>query len=383
MSGMKPITHHCWSFVFALGLVACAGAPQREVAPQVAVPTTSSGSGLSVNLSEPVVPLNDPRVWGASVSGQELFGLIRVQSSYDLLRAELAPAAGAQRAEPYTGVLGSQRLTQQVSTALPLPLMADLELQWGSEDQLSFNSTGMISQRRDTRRLRWAPAGYELDVASIDAPTATVGAEPNCSVDARLQRLRPLSALGHSRLSLSGRRCQRLAGEEVFGADIYSLSADWDSKQALGIPGLASISLSGTAPQAEAQRVEPVAGGFEVGLDHALALGDWTLSSRVAASPNAGSAESGRAWASRASLSRTLWHTPVTASWTRQDQALWTLGAAQQTGTEAALGVDLSPQLRSLLGPGLGANLSYRHLRYDSGELADDQQLQMGVQLDW
>lgn len=380
---MKAIAHHCWLVVVALGLVACAGAPPRETQQAPAPASSAAAGGLSVNVSEPVVPLSDPRVWGASVTGQELFGLIRVESSYDLLRADPAPAAGTQRAQPYTGALASQRLSQQVSTALPLPMTADLELHWGSEDELSFNSTGMVSQRRDTRRLRWAPEGYQLDVASIDAPTATVGAEPSCSVDARLQRVSPVSVLGHSRLSLSGRRCQRLAGDEVFGADIYSLRANWDSKQALGIPGLASISLSGTAPQAESQLTEPVAGGFEVGLDHAMDLGEWTLSSRVAASPNAGSADGGGAWASRASLSRTLWHTPVTASWTRQDQALWTLGAAQQSGTEAALGVDLSPQLRSLLGPGLGANLSYRHLTYDSGTLADDQQLNMGVQLEW
>jgi hypothetical protein len=104
------------------------------------------------------------------------------------------------------------------------------------------------------------------------------------------------------------------------------------------------------------------------------------LRGRVAWQPTANELNS--SWASGASVTRALWHTPLTASWQHTQPELWTYGtgaAAEQT----SFGVDLAPSLRSLIGPSVGGGLTYEFQKPDDRSLASDQSLMLNLTFGW
>lgn len=374
IAGMKFYRASATPLYLALsaGLLSACVSPSQKTSsgrtPLVGTATKLEAGPFSVKVSDLAVRSN-PKLWSASLDSSEVLGLFRVGSRYDLVRGTWQDAAPE---------LAGQRISQQLSAALPVPLTSsNLQLDWSGGQEHFWSDTGLTSQRIATTRAHWAPGRYALDIRTTETPTNNGG--QHCDVDARLSDQQPLATLGGSLLSVGSRRCER---QETYGnqsAQLWDVQASWAQGDGLGLPGLTALRIAGVHPaESNVTASSPVTPSLELSARSSLQLGGWALSSEVAASPT-GTA----AWGSRARLTRSIAGTPVTAAWARNQPRLWALAPTTVASQEASLGLDLSPQLRPLLGGILAANLSYKRVDYDSGVLPSDDQLHLGVSANW
>lgn len=339
-------------------LAGCASGPERAERSAVSLAVQSSAPQQQASLLQ------------AELAGDELLGLFRLDSRYQVQQAD-------RRQD--TSALGQQSLSQGLQTRLPLPLGTPLQLDLSHRLEQRWTETGLLDARRQAASARWSGGGLQF---ALDARRSSENSTYDCGLDASLQAALPTlpRVVSGRGLQLGGQLCQRtLPGTVPQQAQILSAQTAWDDaygQRQLRVSHALVRELPGRA------RGDGGQSGIEVEARHAIDLGGWSLSQQFALRP-ADEASQPMSWASRSEVSRRVLKVPVTASWQRSETAIWSLGAAQVPGREASLGVDLSAPLRQWLSSNAGANLSYHRLDpADPSQSADDQ-LRLGLSLGW
>jgi len=337
-----------------LCVIAAAIAAGTGCAPDAVKPKSLKHGPLQLALAPPVLGA-DPQIFQASARGAPADDLFSADATYGLRRGDLK------------GTLAAQDFGQQLSARLP---GASLEVGWQAQQQQTLGTAGVAQTRSQRARLQWTPEPLRLELAASPQPDA---AQP-CAFDARLQRNFDAGSWTPGELSLRRQSCSRSPGAAQPQTGAWTAAAGWRSEAARS--GLSLSRLQSPADNTEAD--------FEFNAEHARQLGAWGLSGALAWRPaGAHSGAPPPLWAGRASLQRSLWRTPVTASWQRSQPQLWSQPVTASAGQETALALDLTPQLHRWLGPALGADLSYRRLRPDDRVLRAEDSLHMGLRFDW
>lgn len=314
---------------------------------------------------------SDRTLFQASARSEPAPGWISTLSHYEFAYGNARPLEGSAPTAPdWQGTLGTQRLRQDLSVRVPTLLDAGtLHIDWSGQQERRIAPEGVIASASQSAHLRWAAGPLQLQAAPLNR---TPSADTRCAYDAALQPFDldvvPLQA------SAGARRCERLRDGSEQSADLWTTRAAWSAgERAPGSLQVSRLQLSEDGSHT---------GTYEIGTRQALQWQGWSLEGEFAWQPREQS-HGDDLWGSRAKLTRTLWRTPLSASWRRNQPQLWSLPSTAAAGHEVALALDLSRPLREALLPRMGGSLSYQQLRPDDPLEPVDNQVRLDLRYDW
>jgi hypothetical protein len=367
---LKPI------FVCSLALLlpACAAQPGKarltgfgDAIDRVVASDAAGTFNLAVS---PLAVGDQPSIVSAQLAGSEVFGLLNLSSQYELQRGNSKQDAN---------VFGTQRFSQGLQGSLPLLVVSPLNFKLSRRIEQQWTGSGLLEQQRSTAQLRWSEDDVQV---AVDAHQQSGQSHYSCGLDASVTSATPVLLspwAGNARdIGISGKLCQRnLSGLPSQQAEIVSAQARWRDDY-----GSRRLRISHAQVRDMAAGDDAVNAGIEVGAHNVFEVDGWKWKQELAVRP-AEAAASAAAWAARTELSRSFFQVPVTASWQRRDASVWSIGADQAPGRETSLGLDLSTPVQQWLAPGIGANVSYHRLQSAEADAQVDEQIRLGLSLDW